>query len=89
MWVGLVDNLGDMNRDNTFYLNKDDVLLLYTDGLTEARDQDNDIFSLKRLKSILKDSGRKSVEEIKNDILERFSPFKSDDDVTIIIAKRL
>ena len=89
MWVGLVDNLGDMNRDNTFFLNKDDILLLYTDGLTEARNSNNDIFSLKKLKKIFQVSGRKPVEEIKNDILNEFRPFRSDDDVTIIIAKRL
>ncbi len=89
MWVGLVDSLGDINRDGVFYLNKNDIVLLYTDGLTEARDFRGDIFSLKRLRALFQSSGQRPLEEIKDAILDEFKPFRSDDDVTIILAKRL
>jgi predicted ATPase/serine phosphatase RsbU (regulator of sigma subunit) len=36
MWIGPVDDIGPLLRDDTLELTRGDILLLYTDGITEA-----------------------------------------------------
>jgi sigma-B regulation protein RsbU (phosphoserine phosphatase) len=41
-----------------------DTLLLYTDGVTEARDEHDDLFEQRRLRRVLQDAGEEPVEMI-------------------------
>ncbi len=71
-----------------------DVVLLYTDGITEAKNPDGEMFTVGRLVEALRDTGhRNSAEAIFDAISERFSNFVLDtpqeDDITMIIAKRV
>jgi sigma-B regulation protein RsbU (phosphoserine phosphatase) len=36
MWIGPVDDIGPLLRDDTLELTSGDIVLLYTDGITEA-----------------------------------------------------
>ena len=90
MWLGIKDDITSFMEDNELTLEKGDILLLYTDGITEAMDEGHNIFSKKRLAEILRNNGDKSPEFIKNIILgELNSGFRQKDDVTMIILKRI
>jgi sigma-B regulation protein RsbU (phosphoserine phosphatase) len=76
-----------------------DLLLLYTDGLIEARDQHDRFFGVEGLKAALASSGRKSLDEAKRDILEVLSEFAGTgdrakyggnfaDDVSLVLVRR-
>ncbi|NLX64307.1 MAG: SpoIIE family protein phosphatase [Clostridiaceae bacterium] len=65
-----------------------DKLLLYTDGLIEARNSSNDEYSIKRLKSVIKKYNRWGIdyltEAIINDVKEFIGDEKLTDDITLL-----
>jgi len=65
-----------------------DKLLLYTDGLVEARNSSNDEYSIKRLKSVIKKYNRWGIdhltEAIINDVKEFIGDEKLTDDITLL-----
>lgn len=79
------------STESTF-LNKGDILLLYTDGLVEARNEENTMFGENRLKDIIRDNKNKSAEEIAKIIMENIhnfeKPNKLSDDKTLVLIKR-
>ncbi|MGA1795832.1 MAG: SpoIIE family protein phosphatase [bacterium] len=77
----------------TLSLNKGDVILLYTDGLLEVKNRDNEFFNFHRLREIFAHSVHLDPEEIYNRIVEELRDFSGkrcfDDDMTIIILKHI
>jgi serine phosphatase RsbU (regulator of sigma subunit) len=69
----------------------EDILILYTDGVTEARDNYKNEFGEENLKLIIRNNSDKSPEEIKYAVLENISLFKNNtpahDDLTFVILK--
>jgi len=75
-------------------LHDGDVVLLYTDGITEAKNPEGEMYEVERLIRALRIHGHKSTAEgIFDSISEDFSNFILDipqeDDITLIIVKRL
>jgi PAS domain S-box-containing protein len=72
-------------------LSTGDVLVLYTDGVTEAINHDVVQYGTKRLRSVVRKSHSLSAQEIMESILEDISRFSGDqaqfDDITMIIVK--
>lgn len=75
-----------------FYMAIDDILVLFTDGVTEAENIEREQFGKIRLKSIIAHNSTKSASEIsqaiKTAITEYMAPNKAQDDITIIVLKR-
>jgi serine phosphatase RsbU (regulator of sigma subunit) len=69
-------------------LDTGDVLILYTDGITEALDANGNMFSEKRLAQLLEDYGELPPDAIKTQILENMKDFVINDDITLVILKR-
>jgi phosphoserine phosphatase RsbU/P len=69
-----------------------DVLLLYTDGVTEARNENGEMFDEQRLKNILRTNHNKTPKEISQHILDELLNFEKpnphSDDKTLVIIKR-
>jgi sigma-B regulation protein RsbU (phosphoserine phosphatase) len=72
-------------------LSNGDVLILYTDGITEAINSKDEQYGIDRLCSIVKESRSFSAREIMRRILREVSDFTDEqpqfDDITMIIAK--
>lgn len=70
-----------------------DVLLLYTDGVTEARDTEGGFFGAERLKTALAAVSECSAEEIVQEVVTAVSQFAGSatqaDDLTLLAAKRV
>lgn len=68
-----------------------DVLLFYTDGLTEMGDVGGGSYGVDRLARVLEEAGGKPAREIRNSILADLANFKGDtrrlDDVTLVVVK--
>lgn len=75
-----------------FSMSTGDILVLYTDGLTETSNSRQEQFGVERLKKIVKENHTRPPSEIVGHIiaaLEEFSEFRPyDDDITLLIAKR-
>jgi serine phosphatase RsbU (regulator of sigma subunit) len=96
MWLGLMDNIRGIPRDDEFVMQSGDVMLLYTDGITEARVEDfienkeivSNMYGADRLKKVFIEYGGRDVMEIKRGILESLTGYKCRDDVTLLVIKK-
>jgi sigma-B regulation protein RsbU (phosphoserine phosphatase) len=76
-----------------FHMNKGDILLLYTDGVSEARNERGEFFGEEPLIQNLIEHHERSPREIAQTILERVQAFSASgehsDDKTIVVVKRI
>ncbi len=78
-------------QSTTVPYNEGDVLLLYTDGIPEAKNRSNEQFDFDRLKKSLIKHSDGTPTQIRDGIIEELNEFlggmKLDDDYTMIIVK--
>lgn len=76
---------------NTISYEPGDVMVLYTDGITEAKNRQADEFGYERLRNALKENKDRPASEIQRAIIERLFEFTGndaiDDDYTTVIIK--
>lgn len=72
--------------------NPGDVLIIYTDGITEAMNRDGDLYEEDRLEEVILNTAHLSPKEIAYSILDDVIRFSADgiysDDKTLVIIKR-
>ncbi|RKU10047.1 hypothetical protein C6501_14085 [Candidatus Poribacteria bacterium] len=70
-----------------------DLLVLYSDGITEALNEDIEMYGVERLKNLLFEKRHLSADEIRIEILSDLEVYQQDenphDDITLVIAKFL
>jgi len=73
-------------------IQSEDILLLYTDGVTEAMNHAGDLFETHRLRQILIRNKKASAQEIQsvinNSVSEFIGPIEPSDDITLVVLKR-
>ncbi len=78
-------------ESDTIQLMEDDVLLIYTDGITEAMNSQRELFGEERLLKIIRDYGhlrvKPFVEKIKDEILSFTEGAPQSDDITLVSVK--
>jgi serine phosphatase RsbU (regulator of sigma subunit)/putative methionine-R-sulfoxide reductase with GAF domain len=72
-------------------LKKDDILVLYTDGIVEAENKQGEQYSLERLIDFIKDNKKSTAEEIKEKFINELKDYTDQiafvDDITFILVK--
>jgi len=91
VWLGLVDDISSLLQDDSRPIEENDVILLYTDGITEAMNDKRDLFGDERLRQAFARSARLGVDEIVKNIVQEVWAFmhKQKDDVTLVAVRRL
>ncbi len=89
LWLGMLQDMNRISEDSYFKLEKNDVILLYTDGITEAMDSEEKMYSSSRLSNILKENGQNDPDDIKKNILSSMKKYTPRDDLTLLIIKHL
>ncbi|MEO9483364.1 MAG: GAF domain-containing SpoIIE family protein phosphatase [Ekhidna sp.] len=93
MGLGMVRNssYADYVHSNTVSYHAGDTLLLYTDGITEAKNQDGEQFGDVRLKESFTTHASKAPDQvkegIKNDLSEFIGDMIIDDDYTLVVVQ--
>jgi sigma-B regulation protein RsbU (phosphoserine phosphatase) len=90
VWLGIVEDIEVETLDQSFTLERGDLMLLYTDGLIEARGADHEEFGLERVERILRASAGAPVDDIRQQLLAAvlaWTPVQQDD-VTLIVGRR-
>ncbi|MGK3981416.1 SpoIIE family protein phosphatase [Sorangium sp. So ce136] len=89
VWVGALPSIDAATRDEELLLEDGDVLVLYSDGVTEARNAHQEQFGLERLCSTIEAAQAEPVDAIRDRILRDVESWCSspDDDVTIVVAR--
>ena len=92
MWLGIIPDINKHIKkgSGSFVLNKEDICLLYTDGLIQITNQNNEQYGIERLKKNLLNNCNESSEIIKNKILMDIENFKKIqvDDLSFVILKK-
>jgi PAS domain S-box-containing protein len=73
-------------REQEVVLDRDSVVILYTDGLVERRDQDLD-HGLQRLQDTLEELAGRDLDELCDELLARMLPETIDDDVALVAVR--
>lgn len=90
VWLGIAEDIESATHDQRFELAPGDVLLLYTDGLIEARSASQEEFGIERIEHLLRTNARAPVDVIQEQLVSAvrdWTPVQQDD-VTLIIARR-
>jgi serine phosphatase RsbU (regulator of sigma subunit) len=79
--------------DTVVKLESGDILTLYTDGVTEQENENEDQFSIDRLKNLILSKENDSAATLVSDVTEAVSTFagtkEQEDDLTLVVAKIL
>jgi sigma-B regulation protein RsbU (phosphoserine phosphatase) len=79
-------------RNHYLHLDNGDVMILYTDGITDALNEEQAEFGLDRLKATASAAKHKSAMGIVQDIRDAVADFVGDtpqfDDLTLVVLKR-
>ncbi len=91
--LGIIRNSNFHNyvHVNEFEYHQDDMVLLYTDGVTEAKNEEGAEYGYERLKVFLKDNSKKKPDEFQQALIKDLYDFCGtktlDDDYTTLILK--
>ncbi len=88
MWIGIIPDISDMLQPEAFKLEIGDCMVLFTDGITEARDANNNLFGDDRLVKVIEDAGDVSATCLHGNILASLQSWSKRDDVTLVVLKR-
>jgi len=90
--IGLTDEISEFIFELNINLNLEDLVVLYTDGITEAENASKEIYGIGRLIQVISKSHQKSVNQIRElviaDVREFIGSSKVYDDITLVVLKR-
>ncbi len=86
-WLGYFELYNEYQLDS-IKMESGDILLLFTDGITEATNTSNEMFEVTGLSKLLSEVGEESVEMIKEKILYSLKKYTTEDDITFMIFKK-
>src|SRR3954470_22460289 len=88
-WLGAVRDIERVTENQSVLLQPGDLMLLYTDGLIEARNERGKPFGFERIVSLVKRHQREPADVIRRKILARLELWtaKQEDDVTVIVVR--
>ncbi|MEG4322591.1 MULTISPECIES: AAA family ATPase [unclassified Microcoleus] len=90
--IGLVEEIGDFIAQQEVQLNPGDVVVLYTDGIPEAKDINKKQYGLERLWQVVVKNRHRGAEEIReaviDDVREYIGVQKVFDDITLVVMKQ-
>ncbi|WP_254566752.1 SpoIIE family protein phosphatase [Oscillatoria sp. HE19RPO] len=89
--IGLEEDITAFLNYLTLELGPGDGVVLYTDGITEARNQAKQMYGIERFCDVLREAWSHSSEDIKQAVLVDFNQFIGEvaltDDITLVIFK--
>jgi serine phosphatase RsbU (regulator of sigma subunit) len=89
-WLGVVPDIDNFTTETTLDLEVDDLVVLYTDGITEARNARGEQYGLERLQAAVQHHRRAPLEQIRDSVFRDVSAWtaKRDDDATLVLVRR-
>jgi histidine kinase len=93
VFLAVLPDITDKLKNQEFILDKDDIMILYTDGLIEAKNINdrNKLWGIDNLCMIIENNSEKNISEIKDMIIKNVFDWcgnKLDDDITLMVIKR-
>ncbi len=93
MVLGIASNPGKKREVQNVPFRAGDVILLYSDGVTEARNEKGDLFELHRLLDAFRSNAGLPLKTLVNNVLDQVQHFTAahpqNDDITLLATRRL
>jgi two-component system sensor histidine kinase ChiS len=90
--IGLEEDITDFVSQAKIQLNPSEVVVLYTDGITEAENQDGKRYGIERLCEVVKNAWQQEAEKIRLAVIDDLRQFIGKrevlDDITLLVIKR-
>jgi len=90
--IGLDENIAEFVHQIKVPLNPGDVVVLYTDGITEAENLDGLVYGLERLCQIIQQNWQQTAHEIQQAVIADIRQFIAEqqvfDDITLLVLKQ-
>lgn len=89
-WIGGMRDVSRSTRDSKLELHPGDVMVLYTDGITEARNAKNVQFGDEGLTRVIEEHRHESAAVIRDRIIEATQAWQheQDDDISVVVIRR-
>ncbi|MBX3161439.1 MAG: SpoIIE family protein phosphatase [Deltaproteobacteria bacterium] len=89
-WLGVLPDVARFTTETTIELEPDDVVVLYTDGITEARNAAGEQFGLERLGEAVQRHRHGKLEDLRDGVLDDVGRWaaRRDDDATLVLLRR-
>jgi len=88
VWLGLQEDVSQSLTAGKLELGPGDLMLLYTDGITEAM-RDGALFDTGGLLRILESARGKSARRVHDELFAELTEFKLNDDATVLVIRQL
>jgi serine phosphatase RsbU (regulator of sigma subunit) len=90
-WIGIADDIGRHIEDRSVGINDNDIILLFTDGITEATSANGKMYGQERLESALNQYADLPLGKLRDKIIEDVQAFQEEqlDDMTLVVIKKL
>lgn len=88
-WIGVIDDIREHTTEATYQLRHGDVVLVFTDGITEACNETDEPFGFERLMAEVQAVGTQPVSRIADHIVARVTSFaaKLNDDLSVLVFR--
>jgi PAS domain S-box-containing protein len=88
-WLGIRDDIVSISRDHTLKLNRGDTMVLFTDGIIESCNREEELFDLGRMITAIEEVADAGPEAIVDRVFQRVREFtnRQDDDMTVLAAR--
>lgn len=90
--LGLEDDISGFSAQQEIPLNSGDCVVLYTDGITEAMNHDDELYEIDRLCAVIEKNRTQAVQQLCDAIIEDVRRHMGDrralDDITLMILKQ-
>lgn len=89
-WIGAARDISRVATQSELHLDPGDLLVLYTDGVTEARDAAGEQLGLERLCALVEKLHERPVDEVRDGIVHEARTWAEtqEDDITLLVARR-
>ncbi len=90
-WLGITDDLDGHLHDSSVAIGRGDIIMLFTDGITESRNAAGEFFGEERLALLLEKNAREPIKRIGQSVLDSimtFSPNQTDDISLVLLRNR-
>ena len=89
-WLGITDDIKDNLRDCTIKIGLGDIVLLFTDGITEAQNDKGEMFSQTRLEMALNKYADLPVRKLRDKLIQEVMAYQKEqlDDMTLVVIKK-
>jgi len=89
IWIGLEPDISNQLPVSSFDLQPEDCLILYTDGITEAVDDHEQMFGIKRLLATIENFDCNNAFAIHDHIINALYGYNKYDDISLFVMKKM